>query len=333
MILKVALLLLLLTALNEVTDARNPFVLVPGFGGSRLIAKLDKTKSPHVWCEKKTSSYYTLWLNVEELLPLSILCFVDNMKLYYNKTTKKTFNTPGVDILVPGFGRTETIEYLDEDRLITPGHYYSELVSSLISRGYERGKDIFGAPYDFRRAPNELECLFTKLKMMIENAYNEQGQLKVVLVGHSFGTMNLLYFLNRQTQEWKDKYIKTFISISGPFAGSVKAVKTVMSGDDLGIPIENPLNWKEVERTFPSMAFFLPSTKYWDKSETIVSISDRNYNSHELKELFEDINLETVYEMWNNTKDLIYDLTPPGVEVHCIYALGVKTVERFVLRR
>lgn len=36
-----------------------------------------------------------------------------------------------------------------------PGRYFATIVDSLVSRGYRRGVDIVGAPYDWRRAPSE----------------------------------------------------------------------------------------------------------------------------------------------------------------------------------
>lgn len=56
-------------------------------------------------------------------------------------------NAPGVETRVPGFGTTETIEYLDTQNLIA---YFKSIVDTLVSLGYERGVSVRGAPYDFR---------------------------------------------------------------------------------------------------------------------------------------------------------------------------------------
>lgn len=39
-----------------------------------------------------------------------------------------------------------------------------------------------------------------------------------------------LYFLNSQTQAWKDRYIKCLVTLSGAWGGSVKAVKVYAIG-------------------------------------------------------------------------------------------------------
>ena len=55
---------------------------VPGDGGSRIEAKLNKTWVPHYFCYKK-SDWFELWLNVHYLAPEAIDCWADNMRLRY----------------------------------------------------------------------------------------------------------------------------------------------------------------------------------------------------------------------------------------------------------
>jgi hypothetical protein len=43
--------------------------------------------------------------------------------------------------------------------------------------------------------------------------------------------------LNTSTQEWKDKHIKSWITISPVYTGSAKILKALISGDNAGIPI------------------------------------------------------------------------------------------------
>jgi len=51
---------------------------VPGIIGNQIEAKLDKPSSPHFWCEKQ-HDWFTLWLEVTELLPEEVYCFADNI--------------------------------------------------------------------------------------------------------------------------------------------------------------------------------------------------------------------------------------------------------------
>jgi len=53
--------------------------LVPGDGGSRIDAKLNKPSVVHYVCDKKTNDYSNIWLNLELLVPLVIGCLVSKI--------------------------------------------------------------------------------------------------------------------------------------------------------------------------------------------------------------------------------------------------------------
>lgn len=81
-------------------------------------------------------------------------------RLHYNETTGEYSNTEGVEIRVPDFGGTSSIEYLDPDtKDIEVTQYFYRMVSFFVDHhGYVRGKTIVGAPFDWRYAPGTL-CL------------------------------------------------------------------------------------------------------------------------------------------------------------------------------
>ena len=54
---------------------------------------------------------------------------------------------------VPGFGETESVEQLGNGLFYIP--YLKDFVEYFVERGYERGKTIRAAPYDWRLAPSE----------------------------------------------------------------------------------------------------------------------------------------------------------------------------------
>ena len=55
------------------------YSLVPGILGARLNAKLNKPNVVSSVCDKK-ADWYSLWLNLEQLFPPAVDCWVDNMK-------------------------------------------------------------------------------------------------------------------------------------------------------------------------------------------------------------------------------------------------------------
>lgn len=51
---------------------------------------------------------------------------------------------------VPAWGETQTIEWIGEYF----GAFYYFIVDALVEKGYVRGENLFGAPYDFRKGPS-----------------------------------------------------------------------------------------------------------------------------------------------------------------------------------
>ena len=63
-------------------------------------------------------------------------------------------NNEGVEIRVPGFGNTSSVEYLNPF-MSSYAQYFGKVVEGLMDLGYERGVNVHGAPYDFRRAASK----------------------------------------------------------------------------------------------------------------------------------------------------------------------------------
>lgn len=135
---------------------------VPGDGGSQIEAQIDKPAVVHYVCSKKTDYWFSLWLNMELLVPIVIDCWVDNMKLVYDNTTRTTSNNPGVQTRVPGFGNSTTVEWIDPSKA-SPGNYFATIAEAISSLGYQRDFSLRGAPYDFRKAPSNPLLISIKL--------------------------------------------------------------------------------------------------------------------------------------------------------------------------
>ncbi|KRT78941.1 hypothetical protein AMK59_6658 [Oryctes borbonicus] len=136
------------------------------------------------------------------------------------------------------------------------------------------------------------------------------------------------YFLNLQTQSWKDKYIKCLVTLSGAWGGSVKAVKVYAIGDDLGSYMLNGKVMKLEQISNPSLAWLMPSKNYWKTDEVLVQTDSKNYTLSNIKDYFIDVEYPEGWEMYQDTLLHSLNLTAPGVEVHCIYGTNVSTVEQ-----
>ncbi|XP_063529576.1 phospholipase A2 group XV-like [Cydia strobilella] len=307
----------------------SPVILIPGDGGSQLEAKLNKTSVVHYICAKTSADYFNIWLNLELLVPFVIDCWVDNLKLEYDNVTRTTRNPAGVDVRVPGWGTPEPVEWLDPSHEKS-GVYFNTIADALVKIGYVRNVSIRGAPYDFRRAPNENAEFFVKLKTLVEDTYNINNKTSVTLLVHSMGGSMALHFLQLQTQAWKDQYIRRLLSLSTPWAGAVKALKTFAIGDDLGSRVLRESVLRAQQITCPSLAWLLPSPLFWKPQEVLVQTDKYNYTINDLQKLFTDMNLPNAWEMRKDTDQFRTDFSAPGVEVHCVYGYNISTVDRLV---
>ncbi|KAG5839777.1 hypothetical protein ANANG_G00208560 [Anguilla anguilla] len=277
--------------------ARPPVVLIPGDLGNQLEAKLDKPSVVHYICYKKTNDYFTLWLNMELLVPVAIDCWIDNMRLIYNWRKRRTEAPPGVNVRVPGFGKTYPLEYLDPSKQ-SVGMYFFTIAQALADWGYTRDDDLRGAPYDWRKAPNENKPYFLALQQMIEEmAHKAGGPVELRLLG-------------------------------GP-GGVAKTLRVMASGDNNRIPLISSLKIRAQQRTAVSTPWLLPYGSVWPADKVLVFTPNENYTLGDYQRFFSDIAFEEGWAMRHDTEPLVNVLEPPGVPVHCLYGTGVDTPEAF----
>lgn len=77
---------------------------------------------------------------------------------------------------------------------------------------------------------DELGDYFKDLQELVEETYQKNNNTRVVVIGHSMGNPVFLYFLNRQPQSWKDKFIQSFVTLAGVWGGAVKPLRLMASG-------------------------------------------------------------------------------------------------------
>ncbi|KAL7297968.1 hypothetical protein TKK_0008982 [Trichogramma kaykai] len=305
--------------------AKTPVILVPGLLGSRLEANIRKsTESSN--CPRYSKGYFTLWMNVWKMA--SIDCWIDNMRLIYDRATKTNRSPPGVDIRVPGWGDPGVLEYLDEWHFVP---YFKPLVSFLENDlGYVRNVSLRAAPYDFRRGPSEQGVFFSKFQELIEETYHKNGRKSVVLITHSMGCLLTLIFLQWQSQEWKNKYIKSFVPLNGPWAGTVKSLAVFAGCNRIDERFAISTDFLKPHLIIASsLAFLLPSPWLWNPSNVLVTTSKWNYTVNHMGHFLTDIGLSIAWEFYKNSEPFKYDFRPPGVEVHCLYGEQLDTVERY----
>ncbi|CAI2733887.1 unnamed protein product [Schistosoma spindalis] len=256
------------------------------------------------------------------------------MGLRFNPITLNSEDTDTCNVKFPGWGETHTIEYLQKEgfRFL---NYFGHLVNSLLqNKFFVKNFTLRGAPYDFRRLPYENTDFMDKLKLLVEETYINANRRPVVLLGHSMGSLYALNFLNNQTKSWKKKYIKSYISVSAPFGGAVKALLTVLTGDNFGIFYRTPLSYRPILRSFSSVISNIPDPRIWPSDDVLITTPNKNYTAHNYSELFQDIDFPVGYQVYRKTVHEFISLDYPKdvPEVYCVYSSGSLTIKKLIYK-
>ncbi|PSR99925.1 Lecithin-cholesterol acyltransferase-like [Actinidia chinensis var. chinensis] len=318
----------------------HPLILVPGNGGNQLEARLTAEYKPtSLFCtrrhpaRKDEDGWFRLWFDLSVLLAPYTQCFAHRMTLHYDAVLDDYRNTPGVETRVPHFGSTESLLYLNP-RLKKITTYMESLVKSLEQIGYIDGKNLFGAPYDFRYglAAEGHPChvgskLLQDLKILIEKASTSNEGKPVILVSHSLGGLFVLQLLNRNSPSWRQKYIKHFVALSAPWGGTVEEMLTFASGYSLGVPLVDPLLVREEQRSSESNLWLMPTPKAFGYKPLVIT-PNVTYTSQDIPQFLNDIGFqEGKIRYKSRILPLVEQLKAPEVPITCIIGTGVETPE------
>ena len=116
------------------------------------------------------------------------------IRAVYNPSTNQIEHPPGIDFRPEGWGQMESL------------YNYADLVKYLVNKGYKKGEDLFGIPYDWVLYYPGTADLFKRLKSFIEEQHSKSGN-KVILMGHSMGTHVVRMLLNYTSDEWFKEHI------------------------------------------------------------------------------------------------------------------------------
>ena len=135
------------------------------------------------------------------------------------------------------------VDYLSPGALLNYVSYvFGPVIKALKKVGYEEGKDLDAAPYDWRlpfHVLEERDQYCTRTLNQVERMFESNKQRPVVLVCHSMGCLVghylLKYAKHHRGQAWVDKYIDCYLPIGGPHLGAPKALRSFISGDKMGL--------------------------------------------------------------------------------------------------
>jgi len=164
------------------------------------------------------------------------------------------------------------------------------------------------------------------LKGLIEETAQATGK-RVSLISHSLGGLQTLYLLSKQTQEWKDQFIEKWISLSGSWGGVAWTWRLFASGESLGLPVD-PLLLREEQRSYETSFWMLPVPR-WFGDQVILSTPKRNYTTQDYDAFFNDIGYSAGKKLLRRVEALTGAAEAPGVNVVCMYSLGLDTPASF----
>ena len=174
----------------------------------------------------------------------------------------------------------------------------------------------------------EKDGYYDNLAQLVESMYKDNGNTSVTIVSHSLGSPVTLYFLSQvATQQWKDKYLKAYVSLSGVWKGAVKTITSVISGNPEGIPGIKPLTARYLQRSSPSSYFLMPVPDHdiWSDGDPVVVTPDKNYTVYDYPELFTDMQYSMGYAQYKELPSFLKTLSPPNVDMYCYYGTNVST--------
>lgn len=294
----------------------SPIILVPGLGASQLYARWNKTSGESVqtvdetgdlqesdtWsCKQVQNSWVQIW--PPDLDGLSSNCWADNTKVTVDNN--RIVNSKNINTTTQEFG---TVEFANID-------YMDSLIETLEAVGYEKGVNLFAACYDFRKIgdPVEINSWCLSLTKLIEQ-HSAMQESPSIIIGHDLGAVVANYFLVNALQEWKDRFISKFISISGTFGGCPKALRAVLSG--VSVP-ENSYNFNKAIKSSSGLSLMLPNPVIYGDIP-LIHYNQLTYSSKDISKLVETVSSDSakVYKLSEQVRDI--SMKAPGVEVHIL---------------
>lgn len=141
----------------------------------------------------------------------------------------------------------------------------------------------------------------------------------------------MYYLLLQQDQGWKDKHIRSLITIGAPWGGASGTLQTIVAGEDDDSSIISKESSRLLHRSHPSFIFLLPTAPAFQKTP-ILEYESKNYTAADIRNILKMIGHDTGVEMYDQISKLYPDYKNPGVELHCLRGSGTSTVERVVYK-
>lgn len=349
-------------------EGRPPIILVPGLAASKLMVALDEdydyAAGKAAGCgqgNQAPGEFELTWMSLKEVR--NVRCFTEKLGLVFQESdggagpeTKPVLarlrdavlgrgrkkisvaskrgvsvrphdfgGLDGMTSMLSAFGRSFSVDKM------------STLVKTFEAKGWRRGETLFGAPYDWRYAPAENQAVTQtfrdNLTALVERSVQTTGQ-KAVIVAHSMGGLYVTNFLLRQSEAWKAEYLSAFVTMSAPYGGSQRVVKSLTVGDNGGFAFVPRSYFLEMQRTSTSGLWLLPRPRVWGADTVVLETPGRNYTADMARDILLDAGMASQSEYFGaHIQDLDYwaGAKTLGVRTLCLRSTGVRTPSSLVI--
>lgn len=304
----------------------TPVVLFPGWHLTKLEARVhNQTVAPDC---PRSGSFEDWFPNDNLSATFSQECQDKLLTLRYNPNPSKPMhkrfsNQQGVEVRLKQYGKTESAPF------------YEPMYAFLEAAGYTRNENIRVAGYDARLTP-DIGNFLEKTIELIEETYEENGNTRVHLVGHSNGPLYAQYLLTHTSQAWKDKYIHGFTPLAGNWPGQglfYPVFFTGLNANTFTFPEDtaNAASSAAMFQTHPSSYMSSSDPAVFQNQEVVLrtALGGVEYTPQDNLQLFQDAGLSLAAELAAYYTGFVKFADPasfPNVDVYAEIGSGVPTL-------
>nr|QKY88619.1 group XV phospholipase A2-like [Tetracapsuloides bryosalmonae] len=174
----------------------------------------------------------------------------------------------------------------------------------------------------------EFDKFQKKLHYFIESM-SEKFNSSVIVITHSMGGTLFNKFQSLMTDEWLNKFIYKWVSLSAPLGGAIDSIRTVLTGNDFGIPklLFDAGKFVDFLRTFPSVYYLFPDFDVFNSSEVFLELNNQSFTLRDWRKIVAMAFPQ--YEDFSFNSLKIYQNEAPRVKMLCIISKDVPTPRFF----
>ena len=307
---------------------KSPIILVPGSFRSRLTV----TSSPGYnfqSCPRNLRDH-PFWLKFSSFLPWRLKCTVNWLTLDYDEENGLITDQRNLTISTVDFGGLRGIRGTGFDVFgKSVATYFEKIINILEGFGYEKGVNLFGAPYDWRLGIDQPDEFWRNMTNIVEEAYRMNSNTKVKFLTHSFGAIIIHKFLSdKSKEEWRRKYIDSAVFSAPSFSGAGQSFITLYQQRFPGVPFYRNDQLTEMLSSLGSLHVHLPNFAVYKNATIFITPDDKEILAPDAVKFLAEHGRLNEKHLKMGTRNFQYASEFPktlDVPVRMLYNSGIKT--------